>query len=268
VPRISGQSISATARGFAGTLPPGSAEVTGSIVADSLPVLFQGGALDNLNAVPGAALAPGSIGQIFGAGLAAGTTQASFTSGRLPLSLGGTSVTIGGLEAPLYFVSPGQINAQVPFELPAERRHSVTVTSRGTATNAETITLAPAQPGIAALPDGRAIAQNANFGLIGTAQPARPGNYVVIYLTGMGITTPRVASGMQSPVDPLARAVRAPQVLLDGKPVEVLFAGLTPGLAGLFQINFRVPVDQSPGDLKLTVWQDGVRSNEVTLPVR
>jgi uncharacterized protein (TIGR03437 family) len=91
---------------------------------------------------------------------------------------------------------------------------------------------------------------------------------VVIYLTGMGITTPRVASGMQSPVDPLARAVRAPQVLLDGKPVEVLFAGLTPGLAGLFQINFRVPVDQSPGDLKLTVWQDGVRSNEVTLPVR
>jgi uncharacterized protein (TIGR03437 family) len=135
-------------------------------------------------------------------------------------------------------------------------------------TTAETIVLSAARPGIAAMADGRAIAQNAAFELIGTARPARPGEHVVIYLTGLGATTPAVASGAQSPGEPLARTVRAPQVLLDGKPVDVSFAGLTPGLAGLFQINFRVPLDQSPGDLRLMVMQEGARSNEVILPVR
>ena len=252
--------------GYSGSLVS-SSEVTGDIIADPLPTLFQAGVLDNLNAITGAALAPGGIVQIFGAGFSAVTMQASFNAGRLPISLAGTSVTIGSVEAPLYFVSPGQINAQVPVEL-AAGRHSVTVTSRAIASNAETITLTAAKPGIAALPGGRAIAQNAAFQLIGTDRPARAGDYVVIYLTGMGATTPPVASGAQSPVDPLARAVRAPQLLLDGKPVEVLFAGLTHGLAGLFQVNFRVPVDQAPGDLKLIISQEDAHSNEVILPVR
>jgi uncharacterized protein (TIGR03437 family) len=268
VPRIPGETVRATARFFSGSLPPASAEVNGRVVADSIPLLFQGGVLDNLNAVLGGALAPGTIVQIFGAGLTTNTAQATFASGRLPVSLGGASVTIGGMEAPLYFASPGQINAQVPFELAAGRRHTVTVTAGGMTTNAETITLSAAQPGIAATADGRAIAQNAAFELIGIARPARPGEYVVIYLTGLGATTPAVSSGVQSPGDPLARMVRAPQVLLDGKPVDVSFAGLTPGLAGLFQINFRVPPDQSPGDLRLVVTQEGARSNEVILPVR
>jgi uncharacterized protein (TIGR03437 family) len=268
VPRVPGQTISATARFFTAALPSASAEVTGSVSADSSPVLFQGGVLDNLNAVLGGPLAPGTIVQIFGDGFTTNAEQASFVSGRLPVSLGGASVTIGGIEAPLYFASPGQINAQVPFELAPGSRHSVTVTARGITTNAETIILSPAQPGIAATANGWAIAQNAAFDLIGTAEPAHQGEYVVIYLTGLGATAPAVASGRQSPAEPVARTVRSPQVLLDGKPVDVAFAGLTPGLAGLFQINFRVPPGQSPGDLKLVVSQDGARSNEVILPVR
>ncbi len=230
VPRTAAPSVMVTARAFTESLMPATAEVNGSIEPDTLPVLFPGGVIDNLNGVAGAAVAPGTIVQIFGSSFTAVPLQASFTSGRLPLTLGGVSVRIGGFDAPLYYVSAGQINAQVPVELQAGRRYSVVVTSRGIATNADSVVLAPAQPGIATFLDGRAIAQDSKFQLIGPERPARAGDYLVIYLTGLGATSPSVETGAQAPVDPLARVIRTPEVLLDGARVEVLFAGLTPGV--------------------------------------
>jgi uncharacterized protein (TIGR03437 family) len=78
---------------------------------------------------------------------------------------------------------------------------------------------------------------------------------LVIYLAGMGATTPAIASGAESPVPP-ARTNFNASVILDGQPAEVTFQGLTPGQVGLYQINFRVPENARTGELDLRVEQD------------
>jgi hypothetical protein len=105
--------------------------VPGQVVSDMAPVLAPNGTLDVFNPQVGAGLAPGNIVQIYGSGLASQATSAGVLP--LPTEVNGTSVIIGGLNAPLYYVSPGQINAQIPFELSApatNTRSSSTLTGR------------------------------------------------------------------------------------------------------------------------------------------
>jgi uncharacterized protein (TIGR03437 family) len=268
VPRTPAAWMTVTAKAYTERLPVATAEVGGVVLADTQPLLYQGGVVNNRNPISGGALAPGTIVEIYGSNLAAGGVAGSFSGGRLPVALGDATVSIGGFDAPLFFVSPGQINAQVPYELEAGKQYALGVTSRGIATNTETIAIAAASPGIAAFSDGRAIAQNANFELIGPDRPARAGDYVVVYLTGLGATSPAAQTGLQAPSAPLAQAARSPQLLLDGRPAEILFAGLSPGFTGLYQINFRIAPDQAAGDVRVVVVQGSARSNEVTLPVR
>ncbi len=249
-------------------LQPGRWDLVGAVLDHRAPTLTPLGVLDNLNPQIGARLAPGSIVQIYGSNLARAPAQTALVAGRLPTEHDGVSVLVGGLRAPLYFLSGGQINAQIPVELLAGRRYELIVSRDGAFTLPEPVDLSAARPAIAAIGDGRAIAQDSGYRLIDRANPARPGDYVVIYLSGMGLTNPMVGSGLPAPRAPLAHCVYPPQVTLDGRPVEVIFAGLTPDAVGLYQINFRVPPDARPGDLKLVVIQEGARSNEVILPVQ
>jgi uncharacterized protein (TIGR03437 family) len=184
-------------------------------------------------------------------------------------NLGGTSVIIGGIEAPLYYVSPGQINAQVPFELTAGQPYEVIVNANGALTTPQTIQSGTVSPGIAEYPSGYAIAQHAaTFGLITDASPAMPGEYVVVYLAGMGPTTVPVVSGVASPSSPLDSTVNQPTITLNGEAVtNVYFSGLTPTLAGLYQIDLQVPADAPNGDLTLVVNQPGFPGTPVILPV-
>ena len=104
--------------------------------------------------------------------------------------------------------------------------------------------------------------------LITAASPARPGEYIVLYLVGMGQTDNPVASGAASPLDPLSRVILPPVVTLGGNSVPtLLFAGLTPGSVGLYQIDLQVPDVPVDGNLTLTVSQGGVVSNTTILPV-
>ena len=190
----------ATAPGFA----PATVQISGAVAPNVAPTLNVNGTLDAfaIAAEPGVSIAPGTIVAIYGAGLAGQTS-----SGTLPLmtNLGGTSVIIGGIAAPLYFVSPGQINAQVPFELTAGQPYQLIVSANGALTTPQTIQLGTVTPGIAEYPSGYALAQhNADGSLITDASPAKPGEYVIIYLLGMGPTTVPVASGAVSPSSPLA----------------------------------------------------------------
>src|SRR5438552_11609521 len=92
------------------------------------------------------------------------------------------------------------------------------------------------------------ITQHSDFTLVDPAHPAHAGDVIVIYLAGMGATNPAVASGQPSPsVEPLARVVVQPTVSVDGQNASIIYAGLTPGFAGLFQINFEVPVSVRSG---------------------
>ena len=156
-----------------------------------------------------------------------------------PEALNGASVLIGGIPSPLYYVGPGQINAQIPFELDPAKQYQVVVNANGAPTAPQTIQLSQAAPGLAAFPDGSPIAQHwDDYSLASETSPATPGEYLAMYLVGMGQTDHGVASGAAAPLNPLVRVTSAPVVTLGGNPAPVLFAGLTPESVGLHVRSF------------------------------
>jgi uncharacterized protein (TIGR03437 family) len=177
-------------------------------------------------------------------------------------------VSIGGLQAPLFSVSPGQVTAQIPFELTPGQTYQVIVSNDGALSTPESIQTIAATPGVDALPSGYANARHASdSSAITDASPARPAESVVIYLAGMGLTTVPIDSGGASPLSPPAQTVDTPTIALNSEPVSFRFSGLTPGLAGLYEIVLDVPADAQDGDLLLVVSQNGFRGSPVILPV-
>ncbi len=248
-------------------LAPATAVISGGVNPNKAPVLTPNGTVSNLNAKVGAALAPGTVAAIFGSELA--SSAESPASVPLPTSFKGTTVLIGGLEAPLYFVSSGQINAQIPSELAPDKEYQVLVTVDGALTSPEAISLSSVQPGVAAFANGRIIGQHGDFSLIDSNNPARSNEPIVVYLIGLGETNPKVPSGTASPsTPPLATVVSPVTVTVDGRDAEIFFAGLTPGAVGLYQINFRVPPGSRTGDLPVVITQKGVTANSTVLQVR
>jgi uncharacterized protein (TIGR03437 family) len=265
-PRHPGSQVSISARATASGFPTATVQIAGAVIPNVAPVLNHNGTLHVFNPQVGAPLAPGTIVQIFGSGLAS-QTQVNTT---IPLAntLAGTSVIIGGIQAPLFFVSPGQVNAQIPFELTPGQPYQIIVNANGALTTPDSLQSAIVAPGVAALPTGWANAQHSSDGsLITDASPARPGEFIVMYLAGMGLTDTPVASGAGAPSNPLARTQSPPSVTLDSVPVPFLFAGLTPGLAGLYQINIQIPAAARDGDLTLVVNQGDFQGGSVILPV-
>lgn len=252
---------SATAPGFAAA----TTQITGEVTANAGPVLTRNATLHVYNPLIGGAVAPGTILQLYGSNLAAQPVISSNVP--LPTILGQTSVTIGGIPAPLYYVSPTQINAQAPFKLVAGNQYQVVVNVNGALTAPGSIAIAPAAPGIAAGPNGQIIAQHLDYSLISETSPAIPGDYVVLYLAGLGATDVPLATGAASPFNPLAHPLIPPTLTLNGVNQPYQFAGLTPGLVGLYQINFLVPAGTPEGDMQLIVSQSGIASNAVILPV-
>ena len=256
---------SATAPGFPAATVLIGGQVTSNNGAPSLPL---NGTLNVFSTVllPGSPVAPGTIVQIYGSNLASGTAAASAIP--LPNILLQTSVNIGGLAAPLYFVSPGQINAQVPFELAAGRSYGLIVSNNGAFTAARPIQLTSDAPVIAQYAAGQVIGQHLDGSLILETSPAAPGEIIVIYVAGMGLTNPSVASGTASPSTNLATPIDAPTLTLNGAPApNILFAGLTPTLVGLYQIDLQVPASAPNGDLQLVLTQTSGQSTSTVLPV-
>ena len=105
--------------------------------------------------------------------------------------------------------------------------------------------------------------------LVDAANPAKAGDVVVVYCTGLGATNPAVRSGEAAPTSPLAKATTPVSVTIGGQSAAVQFAGLTPGLVGLYQVNVQIPGAVTPGSaVPLVISQDGVPSNTVTLGIR
>jgi uncharacterized protein (TIGR03437 family) len=257
--------ITVTAQATASGLQPASAQILGAVSDTAAPVLARNGTLHNLYPQPGAPLAPGTIVQIFGSGLASTTAS---TSVPLPTVLNGTSVLMGGELAPLYFISSGQINAQIPVDLTPGQEYQVLVVANNAYTTPDPIHIAPVTPGIARLANGQVIAQHADFSLVTQDAPAKPGEYLVAYLAGMGLTNTPVGTGAQAPSSPLATVNTSASIAIDGETAPVLFAGLTPGFIGLYQINFQVPADIQSGNRKLEIFQGGLAANISVLPVQ
>jgi uncharacterized protein (TIGR03437 family) len=111
------------------------------------------------------------------------------------------------------------------------------------------------------------VVRSANNAVVSDANPVVAGDELVIYATGLGRTSPAVATGAAAPSSPLAAAMTQPNVTLSGMPLEVDYAGLTPGGVGVYQINVKVPGGLSPGSSVPLTIQQGGSSTTVSLQV-
>jgi uncharacterized protein (TIGR03437 family) len=231
------------------------------------PVLFENGTVNNVNPAAGARVAAGTVSSIYGKNLATATVSPGLLP--LPTIFSGTTVNIGGIAAPLYFLSNGQLNIQIPAELKVNQTYQVAVTvGTAVAVLPGGIQITSAAPGVSAFADGHLIAQHGDFTLVDDTRPGKPGEALVMYLSGMGPTNPLVATGQQAPGNPPATVVNQPSVTIDGQDAQILFAGLTPGGIGLYQINFVVPSTAKSGDLTVVIKQAGSPANVTRLKVQ
>jgi uncharacterized protein (TIGR03437 family) len=268
VPPRTAPSLTVTTTATAPGLPVATATLSGEVLPNTAPSLNAYAVLNVFNPQVGAALAPGTVVALYGSGLASSTGQP--TTVPLPTSVNGTQVIIGGIAAPLYYTSSGQINAQIPFELDSQTQYAVVISANGALTTPQTIQLTPAAPGVAANTDTTILAEHANGTLITSSAPAQPGETIVVFLAGMGTTDSNVPSGNGSPYNPLARmpASAGVSVSIDSTPAPIGFAGLSPGSVGLYQINLQVPASTGNGNHTLTVSQaSGAASNSTLLAV-
>ena len=245
------------------------------------PVLFDGGTVNGITYAAGQPVSPGSIASLFGSNLAASLAQAD----TVPLStnLANVSVTMNGISAPLFFVSPGQINVQVPWNvLPngVDTGMATVVVTRGQlSSNGESVQIAPVAPAIFTVVSdgiGNAIAVNPDGTIAAPAgsipgllsRPAHMGDPLVILATGLGAVTPAVANGANS-MDQLRNTVSTPTVLIGGQPAQLLFSGLSPSFTGVNQINAVVPFGGTGQAVPIQLLIGGITtSDRVTIAIQ
>jgi uncharacterized protein (TIGR03437 family) len=267
-PSFPAANVAVTFSASVGALPPNTYQVVGGVNANTFapPQLSDGGTVNNTNPFGGALLAPGTVTAVYGQNLASSTVS----PGVIPLvsAFNGTTLIMGGIPAPFYFLSGGQLNVQAPVDLPVNQQTSVAVqVNTAFAVLPNPVGIIAAAPGIASFPDTKIIAQHADFTLITSASPSKAGESIVSYVSGMGSTTTSYASGQQASLTDLAPAKIQPTVTVDGANATVLYAGLTPGGIGLYQINFTVPTSTRPGDATVVITQNGIVANVTKLPV-
>lgn len=212
-----------------------------------------------------AKVAPGSLFSIFGTSLA--TAAQSATSLPLPSSLAGTSVTIGGKPAPLFFVSPDQVNAQVPYELAEGTTVPVIVTVNGVSSPVGNVSVVTAAPGIFQFGQKRAVAQNQDYTVNNADNGAAGGSYIVTYLTGFGQVDNPVQTGATAFGSPLSRSKYPVSATVNGVAANITFAGLTPDFIGLAQVNLQLP-NLAPGTYPLVVTVNGEKSNAAMITIK
>ena len=197
--------------------------------------------------------------------------------GQIPTNFAGVCVLFGNQRAPIFVVTPGQLNVQVP-QGPFPPTVTIQVITNCD-TPSQSVSNQLTAPTHASAPEFFYAANNANGrnpvsavdGLTGAqlGDPAQlgglftlayPGEVVTIYCTGLGLTTPAFAAGQlatsAAPVDNIA-------VMIDGVAVDpsaVQYAGVVPGAAGLYQLNLQLPMSLTPGDHSIVMVVNGATS--------
>jgi len=217
--------------------------------------------------------APGEFVSIFGSGLASGV----FTPSSLPLptKLGGVQVMVNGRLAPLSYVGPTQINILVPYAT-SEQFVTFQVINNGIGSNQVTLYQNLSAPGVfTGAPSGVGMAAvlHANYAPVTQSSPAKVGETVLLYLTGLGSVTPALNDGTAAPSNPLSNVDESIGVDLydqngnDVNASSLPFSGLAPGFAGLYQINFTIPPGLASGPTFLGVGTQDAYTSEGVLYV-
>jgi uncharacterized protein (TIGR03437 family) len=201
---------------------------------------------------------PGSLISLYGVNLAADElTQAK--GFPLPTPLNEVSLLVNGQAAPLVASTPWQINAQLPQTVAAGTVAFQIGYAGGVRLPAVSVAVQSSSPenfffpfmrGLlgAVLGYSQAAAFHAGTGVAADLDhPAAAGETLEIYGLGLGVTNPMVQAGVASPASPPARALETPRLQIGGKDAVVVFAGLEPGLAGVYQVNAIVPSGLLPG---------------------
>jgi uncharacterized protein (TIGR03437 family) len=259
-----------TIRASEGTLTTATLTVSGQVGTNSAPppAIGAGGVVNAASFAAGAALAPGSIVSVFGTNLATSNgNQAGFP---LPTTLANIKLTIGGIDAPLFYAGTGQVNAQLPFELTPGTLSQVVarqIPASGAELDAvpQPIVVGTAYPGIFIASGTQGAILNVSNQVVNSANPATAGDIIVIFCTGLGVVTPAATTG-QPPSG--GTAVVQPVVTIGGVTAGLQYAGVAPGFVGLYQVNVQVPTGVAPGgSVAVVVTQNGVASNIATIAV-
>jgi uncharacterized protein (TIGR03437 family) len=224
----------------------------------------------------GTSTAPGSFVEIYGSNLATNNRNwsgADFSGDNAPTSLDGTSVTIGGQKAYVSYISPNQVNALVPSNIPTGQQ-GVSVTNALGVTSSFTITVNPVEPGLLATADFRvngtqyAVALNPDgtyalpAGAIDrlASHPAAAGDTLVFYGVGFGPVTPAIPAG-QLVGQPNILATPF-QMFIDGMAATAAYSGLAPNYTGLYQFNIVVPNVSSGSAVPVTFALGGTNGTQ------
>jgi len=217
-----------------------------------------------------ARFSPGIQASIFGRNLSDGGTCQYVRGAPAPTTLCNTRVTINGIPSPIFFASPGQVNIQIPVELPPGRATFVLeVLGRGS--SSATVQLATHSPGLFSANfsgTGLGIFLRMRGTLASQNNPVNPGELVAVFGLGLGPTNPVAPSGREAPLTPPSPTVTQPRLTVGGRPAQVLFSGLAAGqMPGWYVVNFVVPGDLTPGSYPVVLEIAGFTSNTVVLPV-
>jgi uncharacterized protein (TIGR03437 family) len=216
-------------------------------------------------------LTRGSVASIFGANLAPDGPPAAAAFVPLPTSLNGVIVTVDSFPAPLWYVSSGQINFQMPWDAALAGTSSIQIYNGLGVSDAVSVTLSPYAPGVfqysPAAGDTEGVITHKDYSLVTAANPAVPGDQIVVWMTGFGDVTVVPDTGFGSPLD--ATVTTLPTASLAGTDVTVTYAGLTYGAIGLTQVQVQLPGTLPAGNpLSLQITAGGSSSQVVPLWVK
>jgi uncharacterized protein (TIGR03437 family) len=228
---------------FGGALPLAGPSISGVVSASAF------GAFSSV--------APGSWVEIYGSNLGPSTqgwTGADFTGNNAPTMLNGVSVNIAGQAAFIDYISPTQVNAQLPSNIATGGPLQLTVTNANGTSTAVNLTVNATEPGLLAPasfkigPNQYVVAQHSDGSYVlpvgaiaGVASsPAKPGETVVIYGVGFGSVTPNIPAGeIATETNKLTASL---QILFENTPAQLPYFGLAPNFVGLYQLNVTVPM--------------------------
>ena len=256
-----------------GTYPVATAQITGPMSAIAtftpVPYIAPAGVKSAAGDTPSETMAPGSIISIYGESLAAALTVGP--TNPLAQTLGGVTVTVGQYFLPLLFVSPEQINAQVPVEL-TDGAYMLTVHSAGQSDVSASFNVQRDSPGLFSRPAGNVaflMASHSDGSAVTSDSPAQAGETLTVFGTGFGPYDKAIVDGFLIDSSATYTVVDPVQINAGSDQVQPIWSGAAAGFVGTTVTTFQVPGDLPSGaSVPFTVTVNGQTSNQVMLPLQ
>ena len=251
----------------------GNLSTTFTGTARNIPQISPLGVVNAASFQMGPGIVPGSYVSLFGTSLS--DIVGSLFGVNLPLALSETSVAFevpsAGLSLPgsMLYADPSQVNVQVPWELAGQSSVQMRVDVGESTGQIYTAPIAQYAPAIYVIGDtAAALDSDANENLITTTNPVPRGHHVELFVNGLGAVDHPPRTGEPAPLQPLANVLAPVSLKVGGQTVTPTFAGLAPGFAGLYQVNFLVPANTPTGSQPVIVTVGSVSSPAVNMPVQ